>query len=34
MNKIRHKNIVRLYDVFEGEKSYYLVLEMLEGETL
>jgi serine/threonine protein kinase len=25
---------VKLYDIFEGEKSFYLILEFLEGETL
>ena len=34
MNSLNHENIVKLYDIFEGEKSYYLILEYLEGETL
>ena len=29
-----HKNIVKLIEIFEGEKTYYLVFEYLEGETL
>ncbi|CAK72746.1 unnamed protein product (macronuclear) [Paramecium tetraurelia] len=29
-----HKNIVKLIDIFEGEQTYYLVFEYLEGETL
>ena len=27
MRKIRHKNIVRLYEFLESEQNYYLVLE-------
>ncbi|CAD8132126.1 unnamed protein product [Paramecium pentaurelia] len=29
-----HKNIVKLINIFEGEQTYYLVFEYLEGETL
>ncbi|CAD8076634.1 unnamed protein product [Paramecium sonneborni] len=29
-----HKNIVKLIDIFEGEQTYYLIFEYLEGETL
>lgn len=34
MEHLHHPNIVRLHDIFEGEKSYYLILELLAGDTL
>jgi serine/threonine protein kinase len=34
MQRLSHPNIIRLYEVYEGEQSYYLILEYLEGMTL
>jgi serine/threonine protein kinase len=32
--KLRHSNVVRTYQVGEGERLHYIVMEYLEGETL
>lgn len=29
-----HPNLIKLHEIFEGENSYYLIFEFLEGETL
>lgn len=34
MQRLSHPNIIQLYEVYEGEQSYYLILEYLEGMTL
>jgi len=34
LKKIKHENIVQLYDVFQDEVNVYLVMEYVEGESL
>jgi len=34
LNNLKHNHIIRLYDVFEEPKHYFLVTEMLEGGEL
>jgi serine/threonine protein kinase len=34
MQKLDHKNIINLYEVFEGESTFYMILELLEGKSL
>ena len=29
-----HPNLIRMQDIFEGENSYYIIFDYLEGETL
>lgn len=29
-----HKNIVKLHEVYEGEHTFYLVMELSKGPTL
>lgn len=29
-----HDSIVKMIDIYEGEKSYYIILELLLGETV
>lgn len=32
--EMKHPNIVQLKDVFLGEKSFYVVMELVKGEVL
>lgn len=34
LEKLKHKHIIRLYDVFEEEKYYYMVTEKMSGGEL
>ncbi|CAD8083923.1 unnamed protein product [Paramecium primaurelia] len=34
MRRLDHEAIVKMIDVFEGEKSFYIILELLQGESL
>ena len=34
MRNITHENIIQLYEVYESEKSIYLVLELIQGKSL
>jgi len=34
MRALDHENILKLYEVYETEKSIYLVLELVQGRTL
>ena len=34
MRCLNHENIIKLYEVFETEKSIYLVLELIQGKSL
>ncbi|CAK89861.1 unnamed protein product (macronuclear) [Paramecium tetraurelia] len=34
MRKLDHETIVKMIDIFEGEKSFYIILELLQGESL
>jgi serine/threonine protein kinase len=34
MQKLDHKNIINLQEVFEGESTFYMILELLEGKSL
>jgi len=34
MRKMKHENIIKLYQVFEGLRNVYLVLEYLKGGDL
>ena len=34
MRAVSHDNIIQLYDVYETEKSIYLVLELIQGKSL
>lgn len=34
LRSLNHQNIVKLYEIFEGESSFYLVFEHLPGDTL
>lgn len=29
-----HPNVIKLYETFEGENTYYLVMEIVEGSSL
>ncbi|CAD8101326.1 unnamed protein product [Paramecium sonneborni] len=32
--KLDHETIVKMIDIYEGEKSFYIILELLKGESL
>ena len=34
MRAVQHENVIQLYDVYETEKSIYLVLELIQGKSL
>ncbi|CAD8072086.1 unnamed protein product [Paramecium primaurelia] len=34
MRLVEHNSIVKMVDLYEGEKSYYIIMELLKGETL
>ena len=34
MRKLVHKNIIRLYEVYEGQHHVYLVMDLLKGGEL
>ena len=34
MRAVQHDNVIQLYDVYETEKSIYLVLELIQGKSL
>jgi len=34
MRALDHENVIKLYEVYETEKSIYLVLELLQGRSL
>jgi serine/threonine protein kinase len=34
MRKLKHDNIMKLYEVYESENSLYMCLELLEGGSL
>ena len=34
MRKIHHKNIMKLYGVYESQNSIYIMVELLEGGQL
>ncbi|CAD8076412.1 unnamed protein product [Paramecium sonneborni] len=34
MQKLKHQNIIQLVDLYEGESTFYLILEYLAGESL
>ncbi|CAD8099538.1 unnamed protein product [Paramecium sonneborni] len=34
MRLVEHDSIVKMVDLYEGEKSYYIIMELLKGETL
>ena len=34
MRSVSHENIIQLYEVYESEKSIYLVLELIQGKAL
>ncbi|CAD8176978.1 unnamed protein product [Paramecium octaurelia] len=34
MRLIEHDSIVKMVDIYEGDKSYYIIMELLKGETL
>ena len=34
MRTVEHDNVIQLYDVYETEKSIYLVLELIQGKSL
>jgi len=34
MRSLDHENIIKLYEVYETEKSIYLVLELIQGKSL
>ena len=34
MNEIDHPNVIKMYEIYEGEKHFYVVLELLKGGEL
>ncbi|CAK87484.1 unnamed protein product (macronuclear) [Paramecium tetraurelia] len=34
MRRLDHETIVKMIDIFEGEKSFYIILELLQGDSL
>jgi serine/threonine protein kinase len=34
MQKLDHPNIIKLHEVFEGESTFYMILEYLQGKSL
>lgn len=34
MEKLNHEKIINLYEVYEGEKTFYMILEYLRGKSL
>lgn len=34
LRNLRHKNLMRLYEVYEDRNKYYFILELLQGITL
>jgi serine/threonine protein kinase len=34
LSQMKHRNFVQLQDVFFGERSFYVVMELVEGDVL
>jgi len=34
MRSLNHGNICRIFEVFEGHTNFYLILDLMEGQTL
>ena len=34
MHEIDHPNVIKMYELYEGEKHFYVVLELLNGGEL
>lgn len=34
MRKLTHKSIIALHEVYEGENTFYMILEYLKGKSL
>ncbi len=34
MSKVSHQNVLTLHEVFEGEETFYLILDLMEGGNL
>ena len=34
MRHLKHENVIKLYEVFEGEQHIYLVMDLLQGGEL
>lgn len=34
MSKLNFKSIITLHEIYEAEKSYYLILDLMEGGSL
>lgn len=34
MQKLDHPNIINLQEIFEGESTFYMILEYLQGKSL
>jgi serine/threonine protein kinase len=34
MKSLQHENVIQLKEIYEGENSFYLIIEYLSGPTL
>jgi calcium-dependent protein kinase len=34
MQRLKHPNIIKLKEVYEGDHTFYLILELLKGDSL
>ena len=34
MRNLDHKNLIKLYEIFEGDDSFYLIMEYMKGGNL
>ena len=34
MHEIEHPNVIKMYEIYEGHKHFYIVLELLTGGEL
>lgn len=34
MRELQHENIIKLFETYENEESFFLIMELMKGENL